>query len=837
MRHFQWACAILRAALLLVFFGFAFVVQARVRLVEPGEIPRLDADEGLVVVVVDSNSSLREVRFRKDGKLFDAATVKNIGDVATPRLFVLPAGEYEWSRVTAWSGHWYDFKDTPETRFKVRAGVLNYPGDMLMRGAYTTSAEFLFTNRGLQVMDWLEDNHPVLFEKYRFRYSGQYEDPFAAMYLEAKASTGKAYSELSYGRKPPDPGKLSVGIRDLWRAGEIEGADMNGRGDMLVKVLWKDDGYHFEMVEFPEGNVTPLMVGCCAVESMKWAGDDVFVATSRAKGSPTLHVDVFRFTRGSDGKRKFVHAGKSWPALYAQVLPEDPDHVLLVSRGDMNRLLVHRVGIKSQQVMDRFQPMHGTRINQGVKEDRFWLADGHGRLRLAIAASGEDFVLMHGADGVFHEVLRFGLRQPFDPLLLSFEGDLIYGLSDEGRKQRDLVVFDPAQKRIVSTLFSKPGVDVVAPIVDAMRRPIGAVYFRDGHLVSDYFDAGSVATNALLHELFPGRTVAAYDRAEDGGLLVWVESATYAGGLYYVDTIKRQARIIDAEKPWLKDRDFVDSEVLSVARQDGVRIEAYLTRPRAEGRRPLVVLSHGGPVGVRDQRGFDPEVQFLAGLGYAVLQVNYRGSDGFGTDFRDSGLRAHGTLIEDDIDVVLQHVMKDPGIDPSRICAIGASYGGYSALVSTIRWPERFKCAVSISGVTDWMLFFTASDGGNSNRGREVLEHYIGDPVKDSEALMRNSPLYRYRELKTPLLLVHGAEDTRVDYEHARRLVRMLNIAGVRPGLITLESEGHSFRSLDNVETAWKGIAGFLRRHLDPPPGAAAAPAAADTSRTLPATP
>lgn len=810
---------------LLVFclLGSVFCVgtaNARVKLIEPGEVPRLDADEGLLALVIDTNSYLREVRFRKDGRLFDAATMKRMEPGATPRLYVVPAGTYEWSRVTTVLGQWYDFKDTPETKFKVQAGVVNYPGDMLMRGAYTNASTFQFTNRSLQVLDWLEYAHPKIFAQYRFNYVGLYLDPFPAMYLDAKAKVAKPFTELGFARKPPVPDKLPIDIRDLWRAGQVDGADLNARGDLMVKVLRKSDGWHFELVDMASWKATPLMVGCCAVESMQWAGNDVFVVSSRASGAQTLHVDVFRFGLDAKGERTVEHVGMSRSGVYAQALPEDPDHILFASRGDMNRLLVHRVGIRSQKVLDRFEPLTGTRINQGVKDDRYWWADGRGRLRLAMAASGEDVVLMYGMGDVFEEVLRFGLEQPFDPVLLSYEGDLIYGLSEEGRAQRDLVVFDPREKRIISTLFSKPGVDVVAPIVDEARRPIGAVYYRDGHLVSEYFDGGSRSMTTLLDELFPGKSVAGYDRSSNGDLLAWVESSQYPGGLYHVDAKLRRSQIVDAEKPWLKGYEFVDTEVLSVPRPDGVMIEAYLTRPRrGEGARPLIVLSHGGPVGIRDQRGFDPEVQFLASLGYAVLQVNFRGSDGYGTQFRDSGRRAHGTLIEDDIDVVLQKVMHDPGIDASRMCAIGASYGGYSALVSAIRWPDRFKCVVSISGVTDWMLIFTASDGGNFQRGRETLEHYIGDPRTDADALMRNSPIYRYRELKTPLLLVHGAEDKRVDYEHTRRLVRMLNIAGIRPGLITFDQEGHSFVELDNVETAWKGIAGFLRRHLDPPSG------------------
>lgn len=810
--------------LMLCFLGCvvsASGAHGRVKLVEPGEVPKLDADEGLVAIVIDTNSSLREVRFHKDGKLFDAATIRNVNPGATPMLYVLPAGTYEWSRATTNFGQWYDFNDVPETKFKVEAGVLNYPGDMLMRGTYTNASTFLFTNRSLQVLDWLEGVHPQVVTKYRFTYVGIYPDPFPAMYLEAKATVAKRFTELGFARKPPVPEKMPIDIRELWRIGQVDGADLNARGDLMVKVLRKSDGLHFDLVEMDGGKSTPMLVGCCPIESMQWAGNDVFFVSSRAIGAKTLHVDTFRFGVDKKGERTVQHVAMSKSGVYAQALPEDPDHILFASRGDMNRLLVHRVGIRNQQVIDRFEPKHGTRINQGVKDDRYWLADGRGRLRLAIAGSGDDVVLMYGMSQVFKEVMRFGLKQPFDPMLLSYEGDLIYGLSDEGRAQRDLVVFDPSEKRIVSTLFSKPGVDVVSPIVDETRRPIGAVYYRDGHLVSEYFDEKSRGMNALLGELFPGKNVAGYDRGDNGDLLVWVESSQDPGGLYHVDAALRSAQIINVAKPWLKGYQFVDTKVLSIPRPDGVGIEAYLTRPQEQGPRPLVVLSHGGPVGVRDQRGFDPEVQFIASLGYAVLQVNFRGSDGYGTEFRDSGRRAHGTLIEDDIDLVLRKVLQDPGIDGSRICAIGASYGGYSALVSAIRWPDRFKCVVSISGVTDWMLFFTASDGGNYRRGREVLEHYIGDPRTDADALMRNSPIYRYRELKTPLLLVHGAEDTRVDYEHTRRLVRMLNIAGVRPGLVTFDEEGHSFADLDNIEIAWKGIAGFLRRHLDPPKPAA----------------
>lgn len=200
-----------------------------------------------------------------------------------------------------------------------------------------------------------------------------------------------------------------------------------------------------------------------------------------------------------------------------------------------------------------------------------------------------------------------------------------------------------------------------------------------------------------------------------------------------------------------------------------------------------------------------------------MLQVNFRGSDGYGKAFREAGYHAQGTLIEDDIDLAIRGALARYPLDPRRICMLGTSYGGYSALVSTVRWPERFRCAVSIAGVSDRMLFFTASDGGHSAQGREQLERVIGNPRTQQARMLATSPLYHYRELKTPLMLVHGEEDMRVDYEHARRLVRMLNLAGRPPVMLTFEKEGHGVDDIDNIETTWSGIAGFLREHLDQP--------------------
>lgn len=825
------------ARLLCAWLGLAMscALAAKVREIPPGEVPRLSDGEGLVAIVVDTRTPLREVHFRddvEDAVVVQSATLRGLPAGATARLYALPAGEYRWHRLTTLFGLRYLLHDRPEHRFRVEAGMLNYPGDLIVRDVTSDLPRVQVSNRALQAIDWLDEAYPGLGERFPLRYAGRYPDPFPAFYRAEQARVGKPHTALSDVRRPPAPGVLPLPVRELWRRERISRADLNPRGDRLVKVLHDAQGDHLELVSLPGGQATPLMRMCCPVDAMGWAGSDVFVVATRAPGTSIVHLRVFRFrasaVASSPGAAPAFDMLERWLNAQAiEILPERDDIVLVSSRDRGGRLMVHRLRIDNPHAMTRetFDP--ATKLNRGVAGDLAWLADGRGRLRVAVAAVGEDGEgrnlrrLLHGADGDYVEVLRHA-ADAFTPVSLSFDGARIYGLGEQdGGGQRDLLVFDTASGRL-STLFSRPGVDVVAPILDGAREPVGAMYHHDGHLVSEYFDASAPATNALLQSMFPGRSVVASDRAANGDLLAWVEAADDPGGLFHIDLRAHaddrapRATRIDAEAPWLEGRVFATSTLLRAVARDGTPIEAYLTRPPGAGRLPLVLLLHGGPVGVRDARGFDREVQFLASLGYAVLQVNFRGSDGFGTAFRSAARRAQGTLIEDDVDAVLARVLDDPGIDRTRVCAIGASYGGYSSMVSAMRWPERFRCVVSMSGLTDLLLFFTASDSGSTANGRDALVRAFGDPDTEAGALLGRSPAYRFRELAVPLMLVHGDDDLRVDFEHSRRLVRMLNIAGTKPTLLTVRDAGHAFETLDDVEMVWTGVAGFLRRHLGP---------------------
>jgi dipeptidyl aminopeptidase/acylaminoacyl peptidase len=815
-RRNSWSRGWLGLALVLI--GLTFSVQvAAMKRVDPGEIPQLRPDEGLLLVAVDSNIALESVRVRKDGKLFGAGVLARLPVGRNLRLYVASAGRYEWSRIGSFANIRYTLSDDPEYHFEVKPGSITYAGDLIFRPTGYFSAHIHVSNRGLAALDWLQAEHPTLLQRYPFTYVGYYPDPFPAFYQEARQTADAKTGPFPAMQAPPAPGALPLPPKDLWQDDHLSLVKLNPTGDLLALQV-KENGkqsWAIDLIDLTTGKAQRIARSEFAFASIYWSGNNSLLIALGNTGKQQI-INVVNIGNAKDGKRNLQHLKFPRIGQILDVLPYDPQHVLFASLDSSGNLMIHKVDISSEKALGKFRATASQRLNAGTKDDVWWFADGQGNLRVATTRREDESVLVYrGADGLT-ELMRLHADRGFDPIALSFDGTLIYGLTDEDRTQRDLVEFDIVSKRITRTLFSKPGVDIVSPLFDHRRKPVGVRYYQSGRLVSEYFEQHDQSLAGVLEKAFPNRTVAVLDQSIDARqLILWVDGSDQPPKLYHLDVAQRRASLIDEVMPWLGERRFAPSQVVRTRGRDGLPIESYLTLPPGSDRHPLIVLAHGGPVGVSDNLHFDRDVQFLASLGYAVLRVNFRGSGGFGKAFREAGYRNFGTLIEDDIDAALKQVLADYPIDPKRLCAVGFSYGGYSALVSAVRWPDRFQCVVSVSGVSDRLLFFTASDGGRSKAGRSQLEKIVGDPNSQQTQMMESSPLYHYRNIRVPVMLAHGQEDWRVDFEHTRRMQRMLDLAGHSPVGLIYPEEGHSFSKDEDLHTLWTGIAGFLQRYLD----------------------
>jgi dipeptidyl aminopeptidase/acylaminoacyl peptidase len=274
--------------------------------------------------------------------------------------------------------------------------------------------------------------------------------------------------------------------------------------------------------------------------------------------------------------------------------------------------------------------------------------------------------------------------------------------------------------------------------------------------------------------------------------------------------IKKLAEV----SPWLNEKNMSPMKPVQYKSRDGLTINGYLTLPagkKAENL-PVVINPHGGPW-TRNFWGFNEEAQFLANRGYAVLQMNYRGSTGYGKDFHNAGFKQWGNKMQDDITDGVNWLLRQNIADEKRIAIYGASFGGYAALCGITFTPDLYCCGVSYTGISN-IKSFLSSIPSHWEPFREMLYELVGDPVKDSVMLEKYSPFYHLDNIKVPVFIAQGANDPRVPIKDTEQIVKTLKKNGVDVTYMMKEHEGHGFKNEENRLDFYKSLEKFLAKNL-----------------------
>ncbi len=804
--------------------------SAGIREVKDGEEVQLKSNEGLVLLVFHSNVPINSASITSAGggasgsyRIMSPPAGKSI------RLLVASTGTYTWNQLDLYRMYFPMRKDTDVT-FPVKAGVINYPGDLVFSFSDPSYGSIHRSNRGLPLIDWMEKNYPAIIKQYDFEYAGQYPDIFPAFYKQERQGKPGPLESRSL---PVDiSANMPLAPETLWRASRIAHISLSPDARYISEVVnTSENTQTLEIINRKTGDITPYKT-FYDLNDLTWVSDDAFVMSfdSSQRSSSVVFVRILDV-----GARRLTFETTYIPRTGNVIDPmlSNPDYFLFASWSETTAGAVFVHKINKHVLGDLTKP--GTysaksRVNLNLENDHAWLTNGSGDIVAAVVTKNHKRLLMLKERIDYRVVREFPEDDSFQPVALSQDAQKFYAITDQDRTQRELVIFDIAGTDQGRTIFSKANVDINSVLFDAQRQPTGVTYYEGGELKNEYFDLASQKINTQLAAAFPGSNIMVMDKDKSGDYsLIYVDISTNPGSVFLFDLKTKSVEKIDDNAPWLAKVKFGTSKTIKVTARDGLLIESYLAMPPTpEKAPPLIVMPHGGPIGIRDDRHFDHSVQFLVSLGYAVLQVNFRGSEGFGKSFREAGKGSLGTAIEDDVDAVLTEVLKTQAVDKNNMCIMGMSYGGYSALVSSMRWPGRFKCAISFSGPTDRILTFSASDSVRSEPNRKWMEKYFGNPKTELAKMKSEQPLYSYKKLNTPLMLIHGTVDYRVDYEHVVRLQRMLTLAGNPPTVLTLKSEGHGFTNLSSKKVTWGAIAGFLEKHL-PRPTKTAAPVPAVT--------
>lgn len=352
----------------------------------------------------------------------------------------------------------------------------------------------------------------------------------------------------------------------------------------------------------------------------------------------------------------------------------------------------------------------------------------------------------------------------------------------------------------------------------ASWQPFAATH-SNGKPRTIYFDKNS--KDAKLHEVlnnsFPGEYATYINHSADGNVsLVYVYSDRNPGAWYLLDHKQGSVSKILANREGIDPAKMGERRYFRFKASDGLELDGYLTLPaglQQPSHLPMVLLPHGGPHAPGDSWAFDTDAQFLASRGYLVLQVNYRGSQGRGYRFQEAGHRKWGTRIQDDLIDGIRWTIAQGYADPNRICAYGASFGGYSAMMVAAKAPELIKCTVGLSGLYDLKTMVNKSDSANTAYGRNFFTRTVGTDPKELEA---NSPTFLAARLRAPVFLAHGEIDERTPYSQALAMRNALEKAGNSPEWMSVPKEGHGFYKDHNNIAFYTRLEAFLARHIGP---------------------
>jgi dipeptidyl aminopeptidase/acylaminoacyl peptidase len=445
-----------------------------------------------------------------------------------------------------------------------------------------------------------------------------------------------------------------------------------------------------------------------------------------------------------------------------------------------------------------------------------WHTDHDGRIRLAVATDGVNASLLYRADETspFKTVLTTNFKEQIQPLFFSFDNKLLYASSNIGRDKSAIVLVDPATAGETSVVFEHPDVDVASLGYSHKRKVLTEVEFTTWKRERKVLDAEMKAIYGDLERQLRGyETILQSHDKNEGIFVVAAWNDRTQGVRYLYETATRTLTKLAEIAPWLDENRLVEVKPITYQARDGLTIHGYLTLPRGGARNlPMIVHPHGGPW-ARDVWAYNPELQFLASRGYAVLQMNFRGSTGYGRKFWEASFKQWGKTMQDDVSDGVKYAIAEGIADPKRIAIYGGSYGGYATLAGLTFTPELYACGVDYVGVSN-LFTFLKTIPPYWKPYLDMFYEMIGDPEKDKALLTEASPVMHADRIRVPLFIAQGAQDPRVNVDESDQMVAALKQRGIAVDYLVKDNEGHGFLNEENRFEFYEAMEQFLAKHL-----------------------
>ncbi len=446
-----------------------------------------------------------------------------------------------------------------------------------------------------------------------------------------------------------------------------------------------------------------------------------------------------------------------------------------------------------------------------------YLTDHDGKLRIATATDGVETSILYRAteEDEFATVLTTNFKESLTPLFFTYDNTKVYASSNLGRDKSAIVVWDPASAKEEEVIYEHPEVDVSSLLRSDKRKVITGVAYMTDKRGYAFFDDERREMQEFLEARLPDQEVSLVDFSKDESTyLVRAYTDRSLGSYYFYKPAEEKLEKIADIGPWLDADQLAEMKPIHYQSRDGLTIHGYLTFPvGVEAKNlPVVINPHGGPW-ARDHWGFNPETQFLANRGYAVLAMNFRGSTGYGREFWEKSFKEWGKSMQDDITDGVKWLIEQGIADPEKVAIYGASYGGYATLAGLVYTPELYACGVDYVGVSN-LLTFMEGIPPYWEQYREMMHEMVGNPETETEMMKAASPVFHVDRIQAPLFIAQGANDPRVVKSESDQMVEALRKRGIEVPYMVKDNEGHGFRNEENRFDFYRAMEQFLAKHL-----------------------
>jgi len=541
-----------------------------------------------------------------------------------------------------------------------------------------------------------------------------------------------------------------------------------------------------------------------------WKGPGTLLFTKDTGGDENDHV-VAVDAASAKVTDLTPHAGVR--AAIVDALVDDAEHILVQhNRRDKRAFDVYRVNVKTGAE---------ALVAQNPGNVVGWQTDHAGRVRIGVASDGVNNTLIYRADErePFKPIITTDFKTSVGPQFFDADNKTVYAISNRGRDKSALVAIDPATPAEETLIFEHPKVDLFSASFSRKRKLMTQADYQVDKAERHYFDAQTRTLYGRIEAKLPGYEIGLQSATLDEDKFIVAAANDRSQGSRYIydakaDTLSKLGDIT----PWLNPAHMAPMKPISFKARDGLEIPGYLTLPVGKPAKNLacIVNPHGGPW-ARDGWGFNPEVQFLANRGYCVLQLNFRGSTGYGRKFWEASFKQWGLAMQDDVSDGVKWLVDQGIADPKRIGIYGASYGGYATLAGVTKTPELYAAAVNYVGVSNLFTFMNTIPPYWEPFRKQMYE-MVGNPEdpKDKERMTATSPALNAAKIKTPLLVAQGARDPRVNKAESDQIVAALKARGVDVQYIVKDNEGHGFANEENRFEFYNAMEAFFGKHLKP---------------------